>query len=570
MSFAVPLLPVKKGKAVAKTAGPSAEKHGATGSDGFVPPGPVARKRPPPSEGGGDDKPAAASSAAPANRDEQKADEQKGEPEPNTKRRRSDPSEAPPVPYKPPSWSSLPSCQLFLEVLKGGSIVETIDISKQEQFVAGRLPMCDIPMEHPSISRYHAVLQHGDDGYLYVYDLGSTHGTKVNKARIKPKTFVKFRVGQMLRFGASSRLYVLQGDEEALRQEELRMLDDEDRFRVAQERQAEKAREQEEREAEGVSWGMREDAVDEDVGSERRDDGDASAMTLALQAMAGNQNEQGSSFWQADPKKALREYFEREGMQLEFDVNETGPGHARVHNATVRLHMLDGEEVVIDASVTGRKKEAVAQCAAKACEFLDKRGMLRQHSATLRRKLNDVKRKKRNDDDEDDTFFDRTGDVEKKKKRKGKQAVQTHEGLVAQRDKLVTDIERLEKEAKEAESISSDPYDEDDVDAVMKAMESEAKRGQAKGLWHKAKQLRQEVAEVEKLIGLVKPAFEMPKATAEDLIAAAKAVTAKMQAPKDKDTSRYRPQERKIIPLPPPKQQENIVEEEEEEEKEQQ
>ena len=43
-----------------------------------------------------------------------------------------------------------------------------------------------------------------------MYDLGSTHGTLVNKTKIQPRCYYRLRVGQSARFGGSSRLFVLQ------------------------------------------------------------------------------------------------------------------------------------------------------------------------------------------------------------------------------------------------------------------------------------------------------------------------------------------------------------------------
>lgn len=97
--------------------------------------------------------------------------------------------EFPELPYSPPSWSAVPAEKLSLEVLKEGSILERIDISAKENYVVGRLPNCEIQQEHPSLSRYHAVLQHGDDGGLYIYDLGSTHGTQV-RYKLSPGCFL--------------------------------------------------------------------------------------------------------------------------------------------------------------------------------------------------------------------------------------------------------------------------------------------------------------------------------------------------------------------------------------------
>lgn len=66
--------------------------------------------------------------------------------------------------------------------MKDGQILETIDLADKPFYVLGRQPdIVDIPCENPTISRRHAVLQHKDTGELYVYDLGSTHGTFLNK-----------------------------------------------------------------------------------------------------------------------------------------------------------------------------------------------------------------------------------------------------------------------------------------------------------------------------------------------------------------------------------------------------
>lgn len=88
-------------------------------------------------------------------------------------------------------------------------------------------------MAHPTVSRYHAVFQYRpdvksesddadeDDNEVeakksdiekgwYLYDLNSTHGSFVNKTRIPPKTYVRVRVGYLLKFGGSTRNFILQ------------------------------------------------------------------------------------------------------------------------------------------------------------------------------------------------------------------------------------------------------------------------------------------------------------------------------------------------------------------------
>lgn len=127
----------------------------------------------------------------------------------------------PPIPYTEPQWGGVaPDNSYSLEILKNGTIVDAIPLTQNSYFVVGRLPVCDISLEHPSISRYHAVVQYrgrsGDDEEMgeergfYVYDLGSTHGTVVNKNKVPPKTYIRVRVGHVLKFGGSTRLFILQ------------------------------------------------------------------------------------------------------------------------------------------------------------------------------------------------------------------------------------------------------------------------------------------------------------------------------------------------------------------------
>ncbi|CAM9453970.1 unnamed protein product, partial [Hapterophycus canaliculatus] len=72
----------------------------------------------------------------------------------------------------------------------------------------------DVLLEHPSISRKHAILQHGQNGDLFLFDNGSTHGCIVNKKKIPSKEFHRLHVGDVMKFGESTRLYALEGPEE--------------------------------------------------------------------------------------------------------------------------------------------------------------------------------------------------------------------------------------------------------------------------------------------------------------------------------------------------------------------
>ena len=130
--------------------------------------------------------------------------------------------------YNEPTWSGAPprSSSFLLSVIKNGVQVDSINLIKP--FITfGRLPQCDIHLEHPSISRCHAILQYrpippptptntsvlssdptGEVGF-YVYDLGSTHGSYLNKNKLQTRQYYRVRVGQVMRFGGSTRIFVL-------------------------------------------------------------------------------------------------------------------------------------------------------------------------------------------------------------------------------------------------------------------------------------------------------------------------------------------------------------------------
>lgn len=257
------------------------------------------------------------------------------------------PKKAPtvPCPYTEPKWSAAasPEHAYSIEMLKGGIIVETVgDLQTQPFWVIGKLTSNDIVMAHPTVSRYHAVLQYrpeivpaaadeaaDDDAEnptakpqiacgWYLYDLGSTHGSFVNKRKVPAKTYVRVRVGYMLSFGASTRRLILQGpDHDADAESELSISE----MKAARAERAAAAAElvrqerdralevERKRESDGISWGMAEDADEE--------------TDLSVNPYATTNNEE---LFLQDPKKTLRGYFEREGLDLEYKVDELSAG----------------------------------------------------------------------------------------------------------------------------------------------------------------------------------------------------------------------------------------------------
>lgn len=173
----------------------------------------------------------------------------------------------------------------------------------------------------------------------------------------------------MLKFGCSTRSYILTGPEDDAeaeselsitelkqkRADELRRLEEE----ALRAKQLEEERKRKEEEK-GIDWGLGEDADEE--------------TDLTENPYAQSNNEQ---LYLDDPKKALRGFFEREGFNLDYDCTEQGIGQFL---CKVELPIDDevGRPIVAEVLHKGKKKEAVIQCALEACRILDRHGVLRQ------------------------------------------------------------------------------------------------------------------------------------------------------------------------------------------------
>nr|KAF6430285.1 solute carrier family 4 member 1 adaptor protein [Molossus molossus] len=452
-----------------------------------------------------------------------------GQPRPPTAAPAPDgPARAPP--YREPPWGGPAAGPYSLETLKGGTILGTRSLKGASCCLFGRLPSCDVCLEHPSVSRHHAVLQHGAagadgecDGHgpgFYLYDLGSTHGTFLNKTRIPPRTYCRVHVGHVLRFGCSTRLFLLQGPEEdreaeseltvtqlkELRKKQQRMLEKkmlgEDSGEDEELDTTEKKRNTSSQDDEmGCTWGMGEDAVE--------DEAEENPIVLEFQ-------QEREAFYIKDPKKALQGFFDREGEELEYEFDEQG--HS-TWLCRVRLPVDDstGKQLVAEAIHSGKKKEAMIQCSLEACRILDTLGLLRQEAVSRKRKAKNWEDEDFYDSD-DDTFLDRTGLVEKKRLKRMKKAgkidekPETFESLVAKLNDAEKELSDISERLKASSKALSESPSQDSLDAFMSEMKSgSALDGVSRKKLHlRTFELRKEQQRLKGLIKIVKPA-EIPE-----------------------------------------------------------
>ncbi|XP_048152076.1 kanadaptin isoform X2 [Corvus hawaiiensis] len=432
--------------------------------------------------------------------------------------------------YEEPPWGSRPPAGsgYGLEVLKGGVVLGSVRLEDSSWFLVGRLPGCALSLEHPSVSRHHAVLQYrgagcspddpsgADAAGFYVYDLGSTHGTFLNKARVPPRTYCRVRVGHGLRFGGSSRLFLLQGPKEDQESEseltvtELKALRKQQQAKLEKTMLGEDSDEEDEKEERSersqnsdmsCSWGMGEDAEDDEV--------EENPIAIDFQDVQ-------DAFYVKDPRKALQGFFDREGEELEYEYDDRG------HNSwlcRIKLPVDDasGKQLVAEVLHSGKKKEAMIQCALEACRLLDARGVLRQEAVSRKRKSKNWEDEDFYDSD-DDTFLDRTGAVEKKRLNRMKKAgkieekPETYDSLVTKLKEAENELSEITEKLKVSGKVQSHPAAQDSLDEFMTEIKSGGTLDSVarKKLHLRSFELKKEQQRLKGLIKLVKPA-ELPE-----------------------------------------------------------
>ncbi|KAI9115595.1 hypothetical protein K1719_013264 [Acacia pycnantha] len=125
--------------------------------------------------------------------------------------------------FNEPPEARKPDVKWRLYVFKGGEVLnEPLYIHRQSCYLFGReRRVADIPTDHPSCSKQHAVIQFRQvekeqpDGMMskrirpYLMDLGSTNKTFLNDSPIEPQRYYELREKDTIKFGNSSREYVL-------------------------------------------------------------------------------------------------------------------------------------------------------------------------------------------------------------------------------------------------------------------------------------------------------------------------------------------------------------------------
>eukprot|EP01116_Phalansterium_solitarium_P024931 TRINITY_DN9292_c0_g1_i1.p1 TRINITY_DN9292_c0_g1~~TRINITY_DN9292_c0_g1_i1.p1 ORF type:complete len:348 (+),score=-4.18 TRINITY_DN9292_c0_g1_i1:34-1077(+) len=123
--------------------------------------------------------------------------------------------------YQEPAEARMPTRRWRLYIFKGDENIEPIPLHRQSCYLLGReRKLADIPLDHPSCSKQHAVIQYRDIRWQtdegdfkhevrpYIMDLQSTNGVYLNQKRIDHSRYYEVKEKDVLKFGFSSRDYV--------------------------------------------------------------------------------------------------------------------------------------------------------------------------------------------------------------------------------------------------------------------------------------------------------------------------------------------------------------------------
>ncbi|EDV22213.1 uncharacterized protein TRIADDRAFT_64173 [Trichoplax adhaerens] len=420
------------------------------------------------------------------------------------------------IPYDEPIWSGIADKNYTLEVLKNGCIVDIWKLNDKAYYIFGRSPVCDFVLDHPSVSRCHAVLQfhkynHDDAGKVgfYMYDLASTHGSQINKSPVEPRRYYRLRVGHMIKFGSSSRVYILQGPSDD-QEEEIYVSDS--RKAVKQIMNAEEVEEwkhKQEKDRKGdsrkedkndVTWGI-------DFGVEEED----ADIDIIEKARTSHDDD---SYFVKDPKKALRHFFETAGVTMEYEVCESGTPRNRTYQARIKLPVETSEGNCIYGEGTAeKKKDAVVACALDGCRILEAYGMLRS-SVSIKRKRKNWEDNDYYDSDEDN-FLDRTGDLENKRiarmRRAGKitEEAETFQSLSLKLKEIQDEMNRLRSKLNSAKG-QQQTSEADSLDAFMNNVSNTLDARAITSIRLHLSDLRKKEEKLIKLVEIARPA-ELPE-----------------------------------------------------------
>ncbi|KDO22945.1 hypothetical protein SPRG_11791 [Saprolegnia parasitica CBS 223.65] len=438
--------------------------------------------------------------------------------------------------YVPPEWAAGGQnvYGLSLEVIKSGVVLDTVALDAKPFFVAGRMePLCDLVLQHPSVSRTHAALQFDADGKLFVVDLKSTHGTHVNKRRLPPSEYAQLYVGDVVVFGESTRIYTILGPPELMPDEY-----NSTNLEKLRASLAEKKRRPKKPSAcdDGISWGFGEDAEEEDD-ADRDDSSDDEGSDKRRQPAVKSARQESLPDYLRDRKDVSGPYVSsvsRESISAKdtalytrLQARMQKMENLRTESERIRakqgMGLTDGQQAALDkneariAQLQEEIQTIEATLQAKQTQRLSQKAQLdAKKEAGATKAATKPKTSTAYDDDDDDDFYDRTKAHAPKKHVPLSVAprVLTADSIRANLRALKHQLETIQaqyrkNEAAAATTLEASTDDGDDsLDAYLQASNAALVADQRTKLQAETIRLEALIDEQEKLLAIATPALD--------------------------------------------------------------
>jgi len=113
--------------------------------------------------------------------------------------------------FNSPNWEAAPQTHLSLDVWDAsGRVQSRIDLEGKSHVVLGRdASAVEVAVDNRGVSRTHAAIVHHRNGRVYLIDLKSTHGTKVDGEALEAYKPTRLKEGSKMQLGHAQTLYVV-------------------------------------------------------------------------------------------------------------------------------------------------------------------------------------------------------------------------------------------------------------------------------------------------------------------------------------------------------------------------
>lgn len=444
--------------------------------------------------------------------------------------------------YQEPAWARSPpaDCDWSIEEIKGGVEIASHQLNLPCTTFGRAADMVTVPTAHESCSRLHARIAFDREGTPWLRDLGSAHGTTVNKRPLPRKAVGKSESigtgegsrgvvvypGDTIQFGASTRMFCIVGppayDRGAIR---LKKTEDTSTESINSSHSPNPS-------GDGVSWGIDTEEYPEDDEINTTDK--ASLVQLDHTEIPERHRK---AFEQLMAKK-----YKLSNLQTESE---------RIRNKGAVQELSAGQTAQLERN---REREATLQRDVEKLEQ-DLRQKI-QHGSQVDESGS---RKRQRDDEYDaeddvDDFYDRT----KREAKEGKRQVETEKSLTARWKNLHSSLERnaiktsRSQERVKKLQVKINKAEEIDDDVFFIQNDLNLAEDEMKKLIKCRNTIEQEMNEVEKLLKIVndKIKFDRVRGLVGDALVAVCPATA-MPSPGDVPALGKTPTA--MMPPPPPK-----------------